>query len=777
MDMPVPEFESLDQFVGWWATPEVQQSLKKNADMLLELSEHSKVKPWLDEFLKAVLEVNPEFDGEHKETLELLTTSTGQNAQFVSKMLSSWRQGTTWDTGEEPRSVAKMPAFGRYRNLRKVGQGGFGTVYEAYDPELDRTVALKLFRFRSPDEMEQFRKEAKLAAKLRHPNIISVHEYGVIDNQPYYTMDLFEGKTLRDLLDDRGRIPANEAFGIASTLADALSFAHANGILHRDMKPANIFIDSEGRTYIGDFGVAKQVEDLGKQATTSRIVGTPYYMSPEQTDCRPLDARSDIWAIGIILYKMLCDAYPFEGKTASDLFTKIWLNEPVPPRKHNHELDRDTETIVLKCLEKEPARRYQSAADLKDDIERYLNGEPIHARPIGIFEKLWRRMKHHKTASISVVSAVLIVAVVAIALWMQSAARRTEAARLLSVASQAFENRDFEKALEFVSKSLALADDDEEAQALKAGCDSKMAEKTRRQEARRKAEEIMETLPIATTLSEKLQILDDAIEADPAWLPPRVGKGELLKDVGRNVEAQEIFDEAIKVARGGADTNGEALCCFYKAMIYWQQEEYQKALLFFGNVLQLMPNVRNPKTLYAQAAKAYFKKHFDQALNLLEEALRLDTKFADAYNSRGMILHAQGKLDEAIVDYTRAVKLKPHFWFYDNRGVARRDKGELDGAIDDFIKAIEHNSKDPRVYINRGIAYHIKGELDKAVADFTKASVLAEAADDKKTAAGALTNRGNATAEKANSSTPLPTTQKQYFLTRLSQPHTAIAPG
>jgi len=364
MAISVPKFKSLGQFTGWWGTPEVRQAIKNNAALLVELSQHSNIEPWLDEFLKAALDVEPGFDKKPRDTLRFLATSTTRNDEFISKVLSSRKKNTTRDTGHTQQQVEEMPSFGRYLNLRKVGQGGFGTVYEAYDPQLDRKIALKLFRFRSPDEMEQFRKEAKLAAKLRHPSIISVHEYGVIDNQPYYSMDLFEGKTLRDMIEDRGYIPVKEAFGIAAVISDALSFAHANGILHRDMKPANVFIDNEGRAYIGDFGVAKQAEEVGRQVTTSRIVGTPYYMSPEQTDCRPLDARSDIWAVGVILYNMLCGKYPFEGKTAGDLFTKIWLNEPVPPRKHNPALDRDTQTIVLKCLEKEPVRRYQSAAEV-----------------------------------------------------------------------------------------------------------------------------------------------------------------------------------------------------------------------------------------------------------------------------------------------------------------------------------------------------------------------------------------------------------------------------
>jgi tetratricopeptide (TPR) repeat protein len=749
VSIPVPEFESLTQFVNWWGSPDVQQSIKEDAGKLAQLAEDPRIRLWLDEFLKALQSVRPHYSGKPEDTMAMLTTASAQYDELVREAVQSWQMKTTWDIGEQTQQEV-LHTFSRYRNLRKLGEGGFGTVYRAYDPELERTVALKLFKFRTQTELEEFKREAKLAARLQHPSIVSVHEFGIIDSQPYYTMDFFEGKSLADLLDKKGELPVEEAFRIGITIADALSYAHENGILHRDVKPANVFIDKEGRAYIGDFGVAKQVEVAGGQATTSRIVGTPYYMSPEQTDCRPLDGRSDIWAIGVVLYKMLTGTYPFQGNTASDLFTKIWLNEPTPPRKHNPEVDRDTETIVLKCLEKDPARRFESAAALRDDMQRRLKGEPIKARPIGAPEKLWRRIKRHKTASVSIAVALIALIVIVAVLWHQSAAREEElearnarAARLFKDAKQAFKDREYEIALGLVSETLALTPGNKEGQKLKALCDGKIKEKRRREEARKRAEEIIKELPMAATLDKKLQILRDAIAADPTWLSPRVKKGEFLKDAGRHVEALKAFDEAIEIAISGGDTNGEAACFFYKAMIYWQREEYQKALPFFSKVLQLMPGVRNPKTLYAQAAGAYFKRRYKEAANLLEEALRLDSKFADAYNSRGMILYAQGKLKEAIADYMRAIKLKPHFWFYDNCGVARRDKGDLDGAIDDFFKAIELNPKDPRVYINRGIAYHIKSELDKAIADFSKACELAKAAGDNKTTAGALTNRGN----------------------------------
>ncbi|MHC5079914.1 MAG: serine/threonine-protein kinase [Planctomycetota bacterium] len=271
--------------------------------------------------------------------------------------------------------------LGKYRVLEEIGRGGMGIVYKAFDPDLKRTVALKVIisgEDASKEAIERFRREAEAVAKLgHHPNIVPVHEVGAEKNRHFIAMHFVEGKSLDDMITD-GEVAPRRAAKIARKIASALAHAHAKGVLHRDVKPANILVTSSGEPQITDFGLARDVESDSALTQSGTTMGSPSYMPPEQADGRleAIDARSDVYSLGAALYEMLVGRPPFEGATMINVIRKVIMEEPASPRQWNPSVPRDLETICLKCLEKDPERRYASAEVLGEDLRRFLESEP-----------------------------------------------------------------------------------------------------------------------------------------------------------------------------------------------------------------------------------------------------------------------------------------------------------------------------------------------------------------------------------------------------------------
>jgi len=298
-----------------------------------------------------------------------------------------------------PSSLAPRPAplgtaFGDYELLEEIARGGMGVVYKARQVSLDRIVAVKLLlagALSSPEYVKRFRVEASAAASLQHPNIVTIHEVGVHQGQHYLVMDFVDGPSLAKLVAQQP-LPAKRAAAYLKTVAEAVHYAHEHGILHRDLKPSNVLLDANDQPRVTDFGLAKRFEGASEVTLSGQLVGSPSYMPPEQAAARrgKVSRRSDVYGLGATLHHLLTGRAPFQAATLTDTLDQVLNAEPIAPRLLNPTVPRDLETICLKCLEKDPAKRYPTAGMLAEELDRFLAGKPVLARPIGPTGKAWR---------------------------------------------------------------------------------------------------------------------------------------------------------------------------------------------------------------------------------------------------------------------------------------------------------------------------------------------------------------------------------------------------
>ena len=331
-------------------------------------------------------------------------SASSENERLIPRLLrdlSEHERTRTAVPGTGGSLAAPPPSLSRFEIQEAIGHGATAIVYRARDRQLNRTVAVKVLRDApgmSDIVRERFRREGQAAAGLAHPNVVTVFDAGEEGGVSYLIMELVEGRPLDRLIKEH----QPDLLKLLEKAARGVAAAHERGIVHRDLKPANILVTAAGEPKVGDFGLAHVLETRTELTRTGTALGTPLYMAPEQVEARSADIspRTDVYALGAILYELLTGQPPHVAPSLADLYARIVRQDPVPPRKAALGVATDAETIALKALEKEPARRYADAREFADDLERFLKGEPILARPVGVWGRIYRRCRRNPVGTV-----------------------------------------------------------------------------------------------------------------------------------------------------------------------------------------------------------------------------------------------------------------------------------------------------------------------------------------------------------------------------------------
>ncbi|HVE40117.1 MAG TPA: protein kinase [Planctomycetota bacterium] len=653
--------------------------------------------------------------------------------------------------------------LGRYVRVNRLGEGGMGEVWRAWDLELGRWIALKFLKVDNLDELARFQREARTIARLTHPNIAAIYDVGEHGGRPYLAMQLVDGKTL----DDCPRDDRKFLVWAVREVAVAVQYAHEQGIIHRDLKPANIMVEGKpghvskstqsgrsryaaARVYVMDFGLARDV-GVSSKLSQGTTVGTPAYMAPEQVrQGEVISARSDVYSLGVTLYEAITGQPPFSSQDPYELFRKIVEKDPPPPRRLDPTIDRDLEMIVLQCLEKDPERRYASAGELADDLERYMDREPVQARHSGSLYRLRKRIARNPVTSLAVAGGLLALTIAAGYVLENRAERRRDREQIESWRIAALE----------VSEQCRRA-----TEAIKEAKSLRRARTSRREQWER-------------LLDEAGRLAQAAIERDPTIASAHYTLGEYLEASGSWSAALGAFDHAL------ARDPQLASAWYRKGLCHLQlymdsraghdlleavagnlagpdvsEGEHKLAALHSFRRFAMLQSVRPeaaPEYLAAQAAVAIAEARYEDALSLCERVLaqtqtdeqvwmlqakakyhRRDYKGAIATlnvliadvmpqlaEAHAMRAAAREKLKDfrgALEDSTRAVDLNPRAasaWV--TRAWARNGLEDHEGTAEDAGRALELDPANLPACFARAWARERQGRLAEADVEYSR---------------------------------------------------------
>jgi serine/threonine-protein kinase len=732
----------------------------------------------------------------HPDLAEQITAFLGHQAQMarLAAPLRALQPGrATPGPGQRPTPggtefapLLRPGPFGEYELLEEIGRGGMGVVWKARQRRPDRLVALKMVRaadLPSAADVQRFRNEAEIIAALDHPNIVPIYEVGEHDGQLFFSMKLMEGGSLATPRRSLGSPTiVRDVAQLVATVARAVHHAHQRGILHRDLKPANILLDAAGQPHVSDFGLAKRVEADGSLTQSGALVGTPSYMAPEQTSGRKgaVTTATDVHGLGALLYTLLTGRPPFPGDSLLETLERVKHSEPEPPSRGNRWVDRDLETICLKCLRKDPVGRYGSAEALAEDLERWLAGRTIRARPVSRAARAWRWCRRNP-AGAGLVAAILaaIVAVAGSAGWVmrdrqaQQVRGETRVREALEAAlpslqqgnpwapelvtavrtaemqvATGFVGAELQRQVVQLKADLKMLTSLEEIRLAQAGANRDGWSPEELDSAYELAfreygidvealdpEEVAAPLGsraiathLATGLDNWAQIMTRLRrpEEDPKRrrvlalaraIDPNPWRASLREALASTLSAEEV-----KRLVQSAPTPERPATLVVLCNALGDQGEYRMAADLLRPAQQRYPADFWINHTLGRSFRFQKPPQLEQAITFYRIALALRPESPNAHLDLGEALQEKGELDEAIVIYKQALQLRPDLAFArNNLGNALRSKGKLDEAIACFGEALRLKPAYAVGHYNLGLALMNKGQLDRAIASFNEA--------------------------------------------------------
>lgn len=687
-------------------------------------------------------------------------------------------------------AAAPSPDFGpRYRLEGKLGEGGMGSVYKAYDLELDRMVALKVIRgdlMANAEILQRFKQELLLASRISHKHVLRIHDLGEGAGVKFISMAFIEGHNLAEVMQEQKVLPVARAVEIGKQICQALAAAHHEGVVHRDLKPQNILLDQSGCVYVSDFGLAKSLEAdaLAATAMTSagQVLGTPRYMSPEQVECGQIDGRTDIYSFGLMLYEMVTGDLPFQGNSLQLMLGRV-QSMPRNPTLLNAKLPPYLAGVIMRCLEKDLTRRYQSFSDVLEDLEDEQFTPPGTVPGRGRGGRWWS-----KTATLSVAGILLVVIGLVsiryvpllrnIRVSLGNSSSQSEGKRVAVVpfrvvgtdeklngvavgVAEAVNARLFKIKGLTVTSMAAAATANASAPpeklsrdlganlllmgTLTGGADNKISFDLRLWDANQNRLTWTGQVPGMTG---DVLTLEDEIFAEVSKALNVNPDLELVAHPTENVAAYDLYLRAQSIMRDAKDvkqvqsaidlyqqagTADPRFALAFAGLADAQIQMYQKEKdANWAN--QAVAAARHAAELNPQLAEVHFTLgsaysvigHTVEAVDQIKQAIQLMPNSDDGYRRLGGVYASSGKMNEAIDAYQKAVKINPYYWMNYNRlGIAYYSSGDYEGAVAAFTKLTELEPDNGYGYGNLGGAFLLAGKFQEAVPPLQKALEIA----------------------------------------------------